>query len=245
MLKTYLHTTLLFGLSISVLGQRNLLGQFSYLGPHGKDIVLNSDSTFEYYWHTDIPDRNGKRDFKELDDPLATWTVRGDIIKFRIPDSHKDKEYDVELEILSDNVIKRRDSDLKWYRTKVSNENGNLKIEYKGLQVDENDNYVSYIYWEYQGNRTIQCEFINGVKQKSEMHFYENEKGRKLITVWGEWDKGLKNGSWTYTNDSGQVTEEQVWKKGKEHGKWNFYNDGQLRTIKVYKNGVLKSTRDI
>ncbi|MBX2917168.1 MAG: hypothetical protein KF856_18010 [Cyclobacteriaceae bacterium] len=204
MMKIWLHITLLIGLPISTTGQGNFVGQYSALGPHGKDFLFKADSTFEIRWHSDLPTKNGKTKGTQYYDSLAKWKIKGTNLVLLIPNKNL-HDSDTIFEIINESVIKRVGSDQKWFKTIHYDNNGNVIIEYDVLSVDQNLNFKDYNYTGYNGRKKILYYVRNGLKQDDELEMLETEAGKKIITLWGQWDKGLKTGKWIYSDDENMV----------------------------------------
>lgn len=219
------------------------MGQYTALGPHGKDFLFKSDSTFEVRWHSDLL-INGKTRGTQFYDSLAKWKVKGKRLVLIVPDN-KLNDSDTIFEIINENVLKRVGSEQKWFKTTHYDKNGNISNEFDVLSVDENLNFKDYNFTGYNGRRKTIYNVRNGLKQDDEMEMLEAETGKKIITIWGQWDKGLKVGRWIFSDDENRTIREESWKEGKEHGQWKFYENGQVKAIMTYKNGVLKSKKEL
>ena len=61
----------------------------------------------------------------------------------------------------------------------------------------------------------------------------------------GQFNNGLKTGTWKYTNIHTGMVSEGAYENGLQNGQWKyFYRDGSIQAIKQYKDGILNGLQD-
>ena len=84
-----------------------------------------------------------------------------------------------------------------------------------------------------------QGSFKNGVKDGTWVWYYENGQ----LSYKGNFNNGKRDGAWFWYWGNGQVSSKDNYKNGKKEGDWvSYYENGQLRHKGNYKNGVKDGT---
>ncbi|MBS1635859.1 MAG: hypothetical protein JST26_08030 [Bacteroidetes bacterium] len=94
---------------------------------------------------------------------------------------------------------------------------------------------LTYYWYAHNAVFNTQGGFDGRILHGSYRTFYLNNQLKES----GQFDKGLKNKTWTRWNEQGKIMEIYTWKKGVLHGLHKVYNDkGELVLEESIKNGV-------
>ncbi|MEA9411998.1 tetratricopeptide repeat protein [Flavobacterium sp. PL02] len=129
------------------------------------------------------------------------------------------------------------------------------------LTYDQKGQLEAYSYFDINGNKYYDEKYKSGELKYGLQYSDKNAKPKEIslsqkpfeiktyegkVVVYGNYEKGNKNGEWNYNYRSGNPKSKEFYSRGKLHGLYTAYNqNGNIDNIRNYANDTINGTFEV